>query len=52
MDHDQEFVSLSVRPAIRDRVRAMKQGGETYTDVLTRLLAQAETDNQAHNAQQ
>lgn len=52
MDSENEFVSLSVRPRVRDRVRAMKQGGETYNDVIIRLLARAETDSETRNEHQ
>lgn len=34
-----ERTTLSVNSEVRDRVRSMKVGGETYTDVLRRLIS-------------
>lgn len=30
--------TLSVSPEVRDRVKALKRGGESYNDVVKRLL--------------
>lgn len=39
----QEYTTISVTPDVRDRVRALKTGQESYSDVLQRLLQQADT---------
>jgi len=43
-----ERTTLSVNSEIRDRIRSMKVGGETYTDVLRRLIS----DYEPNEAQQ
>lgn len=34
------FRSISVRKEVRDRVRSLKRGGESYTDLLDRMAEQ------------
>jgi len=34
-----ERTTLSVDSEVRDKIRAMKTGGETYSDVLKRLMS-------------
>lgn len=38
----QEYTTIPVKPRTRDRIRAMKRGGDSYTDVLERLLQESE----------
>lgn len=44
-----EWTTLSVPVALRDRLKANKQGGETYAELLNRLLEQ--DDSSAADAQ-
>ena len=39
-----ERTTLSVDSEVRDRIRAKKIGGETYSDVLERLMEQYNPD--------
>jgi len=41
-EDESQFTSISCREETRNRVRALKRGGESYDDVLHRLLQQAE----------
>lgn len=36
--------TLSIQPDVRDKLRRMKIGGETYTDVITRMMEQYDPD--------
>lgn len=38
MDDDQK-VTIQVTNSVREQLRAAKQGGETYADVMERILA-------------
>lgn len=40
MEHTR-FTTISVRPDVRDALRARKRGGETYTAVIERLLRES-----------
>lgn len=33
-----EFTSIPTRPETRERIKSLKSGGETYDEVLNRLL--------------
>jgi predicted CopG family antitoxin len=37
---DEPFRSISVRRDVRDRVRSLKRGGESYTSLLDRMAKQ------------
>ena len=37
---NEPFRSISVRKDVRDRVRSLKRGGESYTDLLNRMAKQ------------
>lgn len=37
--------TLSVDSDLRDRIRAQKVGGETYSDVLERLMREADSND-------
>jgi predicted CopG family antitoxin len=39
-----EQTTLSVDPDLRDKIRARKVGGETYSDVIRRLMKNADSD--------
>lgn len=39
-----ERTTLSVEPDLRDKIRAKKVGGETYSDVIRRLIKDADPD--------
>ena len=46
-------VAIRVKPDTRDQLKAMKQGGETYDDVIQRVIrswaaAEANLDRMAH----
>ena len=36
--------TLSIQPAVRDELRAMKVGSETYTDVIKRMMEHYEPE--------
>lgn len=36
-----DYTTISVTPDVRDRVRSLKRGQESYTDVLDRLLQES-----------
>lgn len=43
---------LPISPPVRDKLRAEKRGGDTYDDVILRLLGESEThETETHDGQ-
>lgn len=43
MSTQPDYARIPLKPSTRDDLRAAKSGGETYDDVVTRLLAELKT---------
>ena len=39
------YTSISVTKEVREKVRAQKRGGESYSELLTRLIESPPTEN-------
>jgi hypothetical protein len=39
-EEQMQFTTISVRPEVRDEVRRLKRGGESYSALLDRMVAQ------------
>ena len=39
-----EFTTISVTPEIRDEIRGLKQGGQSYSDLLRSMAVQYDPD--------
>lgn len=44
MNSDEPYRPISVRKSVRDRVRSLKRGGESYTELITRMADQYDPD--------
>lgn len=38
-----DYTTISVTPGLRDEIRSMKRGQESYSDVIERLIEEADT---------
>lgn len=43
-DGKSKWTTITVTPEMRDRLRSMKRGGESYTDLFERMIEQYDPD--------